>query len=45
MAKNEKKQEHPKPVGAMALLLIYFVLIIVLWASVYLTLLSRGATQ
>lgn len=45
MAKKVAKEEHPKPVGAMALMLIYFVIIILLWASVYLTLLARGVNQ
>ena len=38
-------QEHPKPIGTVAVLVIYVILIIALWGSVYLTLLSRGVTQ
>ncbi|RMF35236.1 MAG: cytochrome c oxidase subunit 2A [Chloroflexi bacterium] len=38
-------QEHPKPIGTVAILVIYVILIIALWGSVYLTLLSRGVTQ
>lgn len=42
---GNNQPEHPKPVGAMALMLIYFVIIIVLWSSAYLTLLTRGVTR
>ncbi len=46
MAKGDKQpNEEFKPRGAMALMLIFFVLLILLWASVYLTLLARGMTQ
>ncbi|MCS7038734.1 MAG: cytochrome c oxidase subunit 2A [Anaerolineae bacterium] len=37
--------EHSRPVGTMALMLLYFILILVLWGSVYLTLLERGVTR
>ena len=48
MEQKEKKppqEEHFKPTGTLTLLGIYFVLIIVLWGSVYLTMLARGVTQ
>ena len=34
-----------KPKGTIAILVLFAVLIVVLWASVYLALLLRGATQ
>jgi hypothetical protein len=33
------------PKGTIALMLIYVVIIVALWSNVYLTILSRGATQ
>ncbi|MBI1295131.1 cytochrome c oxidase subunit 2A [bacterium] len=33
------------PKGAIALMIVYAVIILALWSNVYLTLLSRGATQ
>ncbi|MEZ4637061.1 MAG: cytochrome c oxidase subunit 2A [Caldilineaceae bacterium] len=33
------------PKGAIALMIVYAIMILVLWSNVYLTLLSRGATQ
>jgi hypothetical protein len=39
----DDKNEHPK--GAVTITLIYFVIIIILWSWVYLTLLGRGVTQ
>lgn len=32
------------PKGAIALMLLYMVLLVALWANVYFTVLSRGAT-
>ena len=38
--------EGPKtPQGTIALLLVYLVIVIALWSSVYLTMISRGVTQ
>lgn len=38
--------ESPKtPQGTIALLLVYLVIIIALWSSVYMTMISRGVTQ
>ena len=37
-------EEHFKPVGSMFILAIFVLTIILLWGSVYLILLSRGAT-
>lgn len=36
---------HPKPKGTLAVLVIFALTIVVLWGTVYLTLLLRGATQ
>ena len=33
------------PKGAIALMLLYLLLLIALWANVYFTILARGATQ
>lgn len=40
---NDKKYKVPQ--GTIAILIIYILLIIALWGSAYLTLLSRGVTQ
>lgn len=37
-------EEHFKPVGSMFILALFVLTIILLWGSVYLILLSRGAT-
>lgn len=39
----DQKQEHPK--GALAVTVLYLIIIIVLWSWVFLTLLERGVTQ
>ncbi len=39
---NDIQKSHPK--GTMLVLLIFLILIVVLWGSVYLILLSRGVT-
>lgn len=39
------EEPHPKPSGTITVLLIYALLIVILWGSVYLALLSRGSTQ
>ncbi len=38
-------KNYQTPQGAVALLVIYVMIIIVLWGSAYATLLSRGVTQ
>ncbi len=38
-------KQYQSPQGAIALLIIYILLIAVLWGSAYATLLSRGVTQ
>jgi hypothetical protein len=38
-------KEPDTPQGTIALLLVYVVIIVALWGSAYLTLLSRGMTQ
>ncbi len=44
---RESKQpsEYPKPVGTIALMVLFFLLILILWGTVYLTLLERGVTR
>jgi len=39
------EESHPKPKGTIAILVAFAILIVVLWGSVYLALLFRGATQ
>jgi hypothetical protein len=39
---NKKKYKTPQ--GTMAIMIIFIILIIALWGSAYLTLLSRGVT-
>jgi hypothetical protein len=36
---------HPKPKGTTAVLVVFALLIVVLWGSVYLAMLLRGAAQ
>ncbi|MCB1000524.1 MAG: cytochrome c oxidase subunit 2A [Ilumatobacteraceae bacterium] len=38
------EQEHFKPTGTMFMLAMFVVVIVLLWASVYVILLSRGVT-
>ncbi len=38
------EHEHFKPIGTMFILAMFVVALILLWASVYLILLSRGVT-
>ncbi|GAB4273620.1 MAG: hypothetical protein Kow0080_21270 [Candidatus Promineifilaceae bacterium] len=40
---DDKKYKAPQ--GTVAILVIYIILIIALWGSAYLTMLSRGVTQ
>jgi hypothetical protein len=42
---GETQDPHPKPKGTIAILIIFALLIVVLWSSVYIALLLRGATQ
>ncbi len=39
-----KKDKYKVPQGTIAIIVIYILLIIALWGSAYLTMLSRGAT-
>ncbi|HEY7219472.1 MAG TPA: cytochrome c oxidase subunit 2A [Candidatus Binatia bacterium] len=39
------EEPHPKPIGTLAVLVIFALLIVVLWGSVYIALLLRGAAQ
>ncbi len=43
-AADESAEEHFKPVGTLFVLGLFVLTIILLWGSVYLILLSRGAT-
>lgn len=40
----DEKDKYKTPQGTIAILIIYIILIVALWGSAYLTLLSRGAT-
>jgi hypothetical protein len=39
------EEVHPKPKGTTAILIVFASLIVILWSSVYLVLLLRGAPQ
>ncbi len=39
------KDKYKTPQGTIALMVIFVILIIALWGSAYLTMLSRGVTQ
>jgi hypothetical protein len=39
------EEPHPKPKGTLAVLVIFALLIVVLWGSVYIALLLRGTSQ
>lgn len=41
---NNKDKKYKTPQGTIALMVIFIILIIALWGSAYLTLLSRGVT-
>jgi len=41
---EEDEKQYKTPQGTVAIMVIFVLLIIALWGSVYLTLLSRGAT-
>jgi hypothetical protein len=40
----EKDKKYKTPQGTVALVILYILLIIALWGSAYLTMLSRGVT-
>ena len=40
----EKDKKYKTPQGTIALVILYVLLIIALWGSAYLTMLSRGVT-
>jgi hypothetical protein len=40
-----EKDKYKTPQGTIALMVIFIILIIALWGSAYLTMLSRGVTQ
>lgn len=39
-----KKDKYKVPQGTIAIIIVYILLIIALWGSAYLTMLSRGVT-
>jgi hypothetical protein len=39
-----EKKDYKAPMGTVAILVLYLILLVVLWGSTYLTMLSRGAT-
>jgi flagellar basal body-associated protein FliL len=39
------EEPHPKPKGTIAVLIIFALMIVILWSSVYIALLLRGTTQ
>ena len=41
----DKEKKYKAPQGTVAIIIIYILLIIALWGSAYLTMLSRGVTQ
>ena len=41
----DEKDKYKTPQGTIALMVIFVILIIALWGSAYLTMLSRGVTQ
>ena len=41
----DDKDKYKTPQGTVAIIIIYILLIIALWGSAYLQLLSRGVTQ
>jgi len=42
---SEDRNRHFRPIGTLVVLVLYVLIIIALWGSAYLTLLSRGVTQ
>lgn len=38
------KKDYKAPMGTVAILALYLILLVVLWGSAYLTMLSRGGT-
>jgi hypothetical protein len=44
MNASEQEEEHFKPTGTIFLLAMFVVALILLWASVYVILISRGVT-
>jgi cytochrome c oxidase subunit IIa family protein len=42
---SDMEDLHPKPRGTIAILVIFALMIVILWGSVYLAMLLRGATQ
>lgn len=45
MTGPETPQDPKTPQGTIALMLVYLVIVVTLWSSVYLTMISRGVTQ
>jgi hypothetical protein len=45
LVEEDAVKDPDTPKGAIALMIIYAFIILALWGNVYLTVLSRGATQ
>jgi hypothetical protein len=41
---EDKKKKYKAPQGTVAIMVIFIILLIALWGSAYLTMLSRGVT-
>lgn len=41
---EDREKKYKTPQGTVALIIVYLLLIIALWGSAYLTMLSRGVT-
>ncbi|MDD2923324.1 MAG: cytochrome c oxidase subunit 2A [Anaerolineales bacterium] len=44
MAKKDKDNEAFRPTGTVAVLVIFVITLILIWGTIYMILLSRGAT-
>ncbi len=42
--KQNGNKDHKTPDGTVVLMIVFFILIVALWGSTYLTLLARGGT-
>lgn len=42
--KRNPKDDYKTPSGTIALMIVFIILLVALWGSAYLTMLSRGAT-
>ena len=44
MTSNRYKDSHKVPQGTVILMIVFIILLVALWGSAYLTMLSRGGT-